>query len=262
MEGSIMTRVPVTDVKLPDDRELRSVDSDDIETLADSLVTNGQLQPLLVRKTGEEYELIAGYRRLLAAQKLNMTHMDVIVIDAGDADAEILSLVENLQREQLHYLDIARALKRLVERYGYSQDELSRQIGVSQSCIANRLRLNKLPDRVREKLMCTSLTERHARALLRLENETSQVKAIEHCESQKLSVRQFEAYIDRVKAEARASSRFRVYLRDHRMLINAVLNTVKSLNAAGVRATSRVMELDDRIEVVVSLPLNAGKRPA
>ena len=147
---------------------------DGLEELAASIREHGVLQPLTVRKVDGSFELVSGERRLRAARMAGLSEVPCIVIDVDGVCSSLLALVENLQRRDLDFLEEAMALDRLIHTYDLSQEEAARRIGKSQSAVANKLRLLKLSPRLLDRLRQNGLTERHARALLRLETEEQQ----------------------------------------------------------------------------------------
>lgn len=225
-----------------------------IRALAASIQRHGLLAPLVVRASAAgKYELVAGERRLRALKMLGRASAECMLVASDDLESRLLSLIENLQREDLHYLDEACAYREIVARYGITQEELARRLGRSASCVANRLRLLKLEAPVRELLRASrALSERHARALLAVKDGARQAEYARRAAQERLSVRALEALIAR---EANAPhGRVTRLFRDSRMFVNAVVNTVKQLNALGVQATARVERLSDRIEITVTLP--------
>ena len=155
----------------------RSFDEDSLSELAESIRSYGILQPLTVRRQGTGYELVAGERRLRAAAMAGLREVPCLVAQVGEEDSALLALMENLQRRDLDCWEEAEALSRLIARYGLSQEEAARRLGRSQPAVANKLRLLRLPDSVRQFLQENGLTERHARALLRLGTEEQQLSA-------------------------------------------------------------------------------------
>ena len=226
-----------------------------IRELADSIRQYGLLSPLLLRRVDAgRYELIAGERRYRAMQMLHFTQADAIVLSAFDADCALISLVENLQREQLHFLEEADACRALMEEHGFTQEALSRLIGKSVPAIANKLRLLKLPSSVREMLPSSGLSERHARALLKLEDESMALNTARLAAEQRMSVRQLEEYIARLLSGTKKKQAARLpCFRDNRFVINAVLDTVRELNRLGVHANARVEPRDQGVDVIVSI---------
>ena len=237
-----------------------------IAELADSIEQYGLLSPIVVRRMESgEYQLIAGERRLRALKKLGQTHAEAIVLTACGQDAALIALIENLQREELHFFEEAEAFEKLTVHHGMSQEELARRLSKHPSTIANRLRLLKLPALIRARVTEASLTERHARALLRLHGEIPQRQALEQIIERNLSVRQAETLIESLaQATQRPQKRkMRVICRDHRMLINALMDTVHALQQADDGVTSRIIDKEDCVEVVVTVPRGGvGRRIA
>ena len=163
---------------------------DGLEELAASIREHGVLQPLTVRKVDGSFELVSGERRLRAARMAGLSEVPCIVIDVDGVCSSLLALVENLQRRDLDFLEEAMALDRLIHTYDLSQDEAARRIGKSQSAVANKLRLLKLSPRLLDRLRQNGLTERHARALLRLETEEQQWEVLEYVIDHHLTVAQ------------------------------------------------------------------------
>lgn len=235
-------------------------DAESVAGLQASIRECGLLSPVLVRRVSlNRYELIAGARRFVAVKALNETHIDAFVLGAFDRDAALLSLMENVQREALSFFDEARALSRLLDEHGFSRDELSRLLGMSASTLSNKLRLLRLPDEIKKRILETDLTERHARALLKLKQEPQQSSALEKCVKRGLSVRQLEALVeDMLSKEVGKRSMKRLY-RDDRMFINAILDAVKKLKGMGVSAKSRIIRREDGVDIIVSLPRGGRK---
>ena len=248
----VIRRVPLSAVAPSREQPRRRFQEDSIASLAESIQRDGLLSPPVMRPCPGGYELIAGERRLRALKRLGALTVDALVVEATDSEAAILSLVENLQREELHYLDEAEACRRLIQQHGLTQREIAQRLGRSQSAVANLLRLLALPDAVRDALRDAPLGERHARALLRLTGEAEQLSLITRASEEGMSVRALEGILDR--GERPAPRPVRIYCRDQRMFVNALLATVRSLNRAGVKAVSRVLEKPDSVEVIVTLP--------
>ena len=174
-------------------------DKEKLEELAQSLREHGLLEPLVVRRRGDEYELIAGERRWRAAQRAGMREVLVVVRDVSAKDAFELALIENIQREDLNPVEFAEAMQRLIEEHGYTQETLADRVGKDRSTIANALRLLKLPEKVRKLVIAGELSEGHARALLGAKDEQTLNALAEKVASGRLSVRQTEALVRAAK---------------------------------------------------------------
>lgn len=231
-----------------------------IRRLADSISRCGLLSPLLLRRIGAgRYEIIAGERRYRAMRMLQWTETDAVILRAYDADCAVISLVENLQRQQLHFLEEAAAFRALIETHGFTQETLARLAGRSSSAIANLLRLLKLPDAVLTMLPGSGLTERHARALLALEEPAAALEAAQIASERHMTVRQLEEYIAGCRRRTRRNMQTAPKFRDNRIVINALLDTVRELKRLGIQAEARVQEQDAGIDVIVSIRTDAKK---
>ena len=247
-------RIALSSIR-PNPRQPRRAFSEDmIAELAQSIRQFGLLSPLVVRRVAPgEYELIAGERRLRALRLLGAEFADALILNAPNAEAALIALIENLQREQLNAFEEAEAYQRILGEFSMTQEALAGRLGKSPSAVANRLRLLRLSPGLRERILANGLSERHARALLALEDEETRSRALDVAIARKMTVRDFEEYIAQVK-RPRKSPHFKMVVRDHRLFVNAVLNTVKDLKSAGVAASAKVVEREDTVDVVVTLP--------
>ena len=171
--------------------------NDSLQELADSIKHNGILQPLSVRLMGERYELVAGERRWRAAKSIGLDRVPCTILEITDKQAAELALLENLQREDLNYIEEAEAYYNLINEHGFTQEQLAMRMGKKQSTIANKLRLLKLSDSVRNLLLENSLTERHARALLPLLDDELQIKVVKKAIKGNLTVKETEALVNK-----------------------------------------------------------------
>lgn len=235
----------------------RTVFGDDIDELAESIRLNGLIQPLTVKAEGERYILIAGERRLRALKSLGNAFAPCIVLDITDRNSAVLALVENIQRKDLHFFDEAEALSKLLDFYGMTQEDAALRLGKTQSTIANKLRLLKLSESIRSKIRCCGLTERHARALLRLSNENLQLEAVDNICSKRLNVEQTErlvaAIIDR-ENERESIRRRSGAFKDIRLFVNTINKAVEMMKAAGINADSQKIKENGYIEYIVRIP--------
>lgn len=183
----------------------RSFGKDEIAGLADSIKSNGVIQPIIVRRRGpDSYEIITGERRWRAAQKAGLREVPIVVREATDRDLAEWSLIENIQREDLNPIEEAEAYNRLVEMFQFSHEEIARRVGKDRSTVVNALRLLKLPTKVQREIIAGTITAGHARALLALQTTTEQLKALKTILDRKLSVRETERL---VKQQTPASSK-------------------------------------------------------
>ena len=193
-----------------------------LEELAASIREHGILQPLSVRRGAEGLELVSGERRLRAARLAGLSQVPCMVVDVDQESSSLLALVENLQRRDLDFWEEALALDQLIHTYSLSQEEAARRIGKSQSAVANKLRLLKLSPAALQRLRDAGLSERHARALLRLDGEEAQLSALDHIIAQGLNVAQTDAYIDALLSPRARPKKPTYLIKDVRLFLNTV----------------------------------------
>ena len=251
-----ITRLPLSRIQESPDRPRRECSDESVARLAESIRLHGLLSPLLVRQeAGGQYRLVAGSRRLAALRQLRRSTAEAILLTASPCDCALIALVENLQREQLHYLDVASACRTLLDRYPITQDRLAASLAVSPSALANRLRLLRLSSKVQAALRQHGLSERHARALLRLPSEADQLAIVELAAQRHLSVAQLEKRVEALLSQPVPSKpAVTAAIRDSRMIVNALLDTVRQLTRIGVPVQSKVEEGDDCVRVIVTIP--------
>ena len=229
-----------------------------IDELSRSISEVGLLQPITVRKIGTSYEIIAGERRLRACKKAGFTHINAVVVNAYEQESALLALIENLQRENLHFFEEAEGYQNIIKEHGFTQEELAKKVGKNQSTIANKLRLLRMTPQIRNAIVCNHLTERHARALLRIHDPQMQLDLIEHIRKKSLSVQLTEGLIqktlDKMYGEEKAKGGMRRVIRDGRILINSMKSVVDNLRAKGIDACMKVDEGDNAIEIHLLLP--------
>ena len=232
-------------------------DEASLRSLSDSIRRYGILQPLTVRRTDEGYELIAGERRLRAAKLAGLREVPCLLARSSEEESALLALIENLQRRDLYYLEEAAAIARLIATYGLSQEQAAERLGRSQSAVANKLRLLRLEEPVAEALHHYGLTERHARALLRLEDPEQRLAAVEHIGKNQLNVADAEAYIDRLVAQNQTTQprrRSAYIIKDVRLFLNSVDRGVRLMQTAGVGAKVSRRDTEDAICITVTIP--------
>ena len=243
----------------------RHFDEEALRELSDSIRSYGILNPLTVRLRCGKYELVAGERRLRAAKLAGLTEVPCILMDVNMEDAGLLALVENLQRKDLDYLEEAEGLRRLIRMFGLSQEEAARRIGKSQSAVANKLRLLKLPEDVLEALRKNGLSERHGRALLRLPDPESQRTALAAMLEQRMNVAAAEAYVEALLSPpepepeepppTEKKGRKKTFvMKDLRLFLNTVSRSVNLMKQGGVAADMRREETEDALILTISIP--------
>ena len=235
----------------------RHFDEQALRELADSIRQHGVLQPLSVQRTAGGYVLVAGERRLRAAGMAGLTHVPCLLVRASDEDSAVLALIENLQRCDLHYLEEAQAIARLIAQYGLSQEEAARRLGRSQSAVANKLRLLRLSEGCAALLRQYGLTERHARAVLRLEGEERQLAALRKMGEAGMNVAAAEAYVEELLHEAQRQEppRRPIYvIKDVRLFLNSLRRGMDTIRRAGVDAQYDKEESEEGITITIRIP--------
>ena len=235
-------------------------DDEGLEELSRSIKDYGILNPLSVRLRGSRYELVAGERRLRAARMAGLKEVPCILLDVNMEDASLIALVENLQRRDLDFIEEANGINQLIRMFGMSQEEAARRIGKSQSAVANKLRLLRLPQDVLEGLRQNGLTERHGRALLRLPDRESQRAALLYIIDNGLTVAATDAYVDALlqapeEPEApRAEGRRTFVLKDVRVFLNTLSRSIDLMKQGGIDAGVRREETEDQLILTISIP--------
>ena len=242
----------------PNPMQPRRVFQDEpLQELAASIAAHGILQPLTVRRTASGWELIAGERRLRAAKLAGLKTVPCLEASVDDRKSAELALVENLQREDLGYFEEAEAIAAYLRQTGCTQEEAAAMLGRSPSAVANKLRLLRLSSACRETLLSSGLSERHARALLRLEDEEERLAALKHIVENHLNVAQSEQYIQR-RLDAIQSTpppRQRTFiLKDVRLFLNSVDRGLRLIREAGVDAVTKRDDTEDAILLTIRIP--------
>lgn len=251
--------LPVHDISPNPNQPRRVFSQTELDELSQSIREVGILQPLTVRRGENGWELIAGERRLRAAILAGLEYVPCLAVEADDHRSTLLALVENIQRQDLDFWEEALALERLIALYGLSQSEAARRIGKSQSALANKLRLLKLPEDVLRALRDGGCTERHARALLVLPTAELQRKAAAHILTAQLNVAQSEDYIRSLLAPKRKTTQPIYRIKDVRLFLNSVTKGLSIMNAAGIDAKCGREETEHEILLTIHIPKTAAK---
>lgn len=220
-----------------------------LEELAASIREHGILQPLSVRRVGTGYELIAGERRLRAAKLAGLTEIPCIVMNMDDKESGLAAIVENLQRQDLDFVEEAVGIARLMDQWSMSQEQAARLLGKSQSAVANKLRLLRHSQPVLDALRQAGLTERHARALLKLPEEGQKLAAIQEISRLGMSVARTERYIESLLEKRGDAAQVNL-----NSLLHSLTQTLQRIQRSGVPAISERRETESQIVLTITIP--------
>jgi len=263
--SSQVLQIKTDDIRANPAQPRADFDNNSIIRLADSIRRYGIIQPLTVRKSDKgdiyAYELVAGERRLRAARMLGYFTVPCIVIEADEQTSAEMAIIENLLRKDLNMFEQAYGFKKLIENYGLTQDEVARKMSLSQSAVANKIRLLKLSDAEQRLVLEKDLSERHARALLRLDSAAARIEAINYISSTAMNVINTEQYIDEIiKRSAQESvEKPRIYSvsstneRKTRQFISTIQRKVELFKQQGREAACEITEIDGTVEIRVTL---------
>ncbi len=234
--------------------------SDEIIELANSIKSYGVIQPLLVREHEGKYELVAGERRLRACKSLGMDKIPAVIRNISDLEMAEIALVENLQRKDLSFMEEARAYQQLIEKFSLTQQGLAEKIGKGQSTIANKLRLLSLPTDVCKQIDLNYITERHARALLKLDDKESQLSVLKKIEDKNLTVKETEKIVDGLLNNKKNKSTVYTVYKDLRLFINTLKSSINEMKEAGLNVQVEKSEEDEFVEFIIRLPKQKDKK--
>ena len=252
---NIISEIPIIKIRPNKAQPRKQFNEDELSALSRSIAENGILQPLTVRKvSGTEYELIAGERRLRAAVTAGLRKVPCIV----EKESAIYALLENLQRADLGMFEEARGISRLIRRYGLTQEQAAQRLGKSQSSVANKLRLLRLTDDEQEWIERAGLSERHARALLRIENEVTRREALSRIVADNLNVKQTEHLVgillNSSQKPEKAKGNSKAVIKDVRIFLNTINKAIDTMRLSGIDAQSNKTDTEDFIEYTIRIP--------
>lgn len=254
-----ISEIPIIKIR-PNKAQPRKVfNEDELSALSRSIAENGILQPLTVRKASQsEFELIAGERRLRAAILAGMKRVPCIIVKCSDKESAVYALLENLQRADLGIFEEARGISRLIRRYGLTQEQAADKLGKTQSTIANKLRLLKLSGEEQEWIENAGLTERHARALLRIDDEDIRREVLSKIISDNLNVSQTEALVGIYKHNnpktEKNRGRSKAVIKDIRIFLNSINRAIDTMRLSGIDAQSVKTDSENFIEYTIRIP--------
>ena len=239
----------------PNPNQPRKVfDQSELVNLAISIRMNGILQPITVREIENGYELVSGERRLRASKLAGLLNVPCIVVDVNSLKSAVFALIENLQRQNLGYFEEAQAINKLMKDFSLSQDEAARRLGKAPSTVSNKLRLLGLPEEARNLLSENGLSERHARALLRLQEEDI-MEVLQKVIDRKLNVTQTEKLVDEYVSRGKAPKRqTKIMFSDVKIFLNTINNALDTMQKAGIKAQFRREDKEDSYIYFIEIP--------
>lgn len=239
----------------PNPNQPRKDFSDDaILKLASSIKQFGIIQPLCVRECENGYELISGERRLRAAKELGMAFVPCIISEANDEKSAEMAIIENIIRQDLNVFEEAEAIEVLIDTYCLTQEQIAEKLSVSQSFIANKLRLLRLSAGEREKILKNKLTERHARALLRIFDPDTRAKALDAFIGEGLNVSNAEEYVDKLLSKSSPQKSKRRAYKSIGAFYDSINRAICAVENAGIKIKSRKIESDEYTELTIIVP--------
>lgn len=259
-----VSSIPISKIKTNPYQPRKFFSENAIKELALSIREVGLLQPITLRSTASGYELVAGERRLRACKMLGMKEISAIVVpNMRECEAALLAMIENLQREDLHFLEEAEGYQSLMRQHGLTQEELGRRLSKSQSCIANKVRLLRLPRSIKEKIISYQLTERHARALMRLPDESLQNKIADRAGREGLSVMATENLVEQELARIYVSEddtqrKVRCHL-GHTIYLNSIRHTIEKIHGCGAEIDVVREDKPDKVVLTIEIPKVGGR---
>jgi ParB family chromosome partitioning protein len=263
--GSRILEVPVDQI-IPNPNQPRQVfDEEHLKELAESIKTYGVIQPIQVRKLNNSlYELVSGERRLRASKLVELKTVPAIEVKINDQDSAVLAIIENVQREDLNYFEEAESYQQLIKYYHMTQEQVAKLIGKSQSFVANKLRLIKMDDEVIEAVKKAGLSERHARALLKVPDKDIQLEVIDQVKRRDLNVKKTERLVEKIRNEVLVNNydekitpgkkaRVKSFI-NAQIYLNTIKTAFKEVQRTKQDAKYKETEKEDKIVVTITIP--------
>lgn len=249
--------IPIELIQPNPNQPRRHFNTQELASLAKSISQDGIIQPLTIRKIDKHFELISGERRLRAAKIAGFRTVPCIMVDISNQRSAILALIENIQRSDLNCFEEAEAISLLIKQFNFTQEETALRLGMAQSTVANKLRLLKLSSQERQIIFNNHLTERHARALLKIDDEGKRRAVLAHIIENELTVEESQKYIKSLENEEKIRESYRrrsPVLKDIKLFFNTVDKAVKVIRLAGVDAEVKKKKHDGMIEYTILVP--------
>jgi len=256
-EQVMIHMLPISQISPNPDQPRAYFDSSHLEELANSIQNHGVFQPVHVRRQADRFVLVAGERRLRASKLAGKTQIPAIIVDVADQTSAALAMIENLQRQELNFLEEALGYQALIKKYSMTQTKVAQMMGKSQSAVANKCRLLKLSDEVLDAVRDKGLTERHTRALLMLTKKTLQLQVINQVEKKQLTVKATENLVERIRMSEKLDSQTKnqkIKMKiNPRIYLNTLKNAWKTIEDTGAATEYKEIDHEDYVEVVIRI---------
>lgn len=258
---TVILNVPLDKIAPNPYQPRKFFEKDSIEELARSIIEYGIMQPISVRLiNGSSYELVAGERRLRASRLAGLTEVPAIIVNIGDKDSAMLAIIENIQRENLNYIEEAIGYCNLLNDYKFTQDELASRLGKSQSTIANKIRLLRLPKKIQKVLIEAGLSERHARSLVRINDENVQEEVLKKVIKFDLNVKNTEELVERTLNTEESNgdkdkkeSKVKRIVKDIRLFKNSIVQAIDIMKQSGYDTNYTIDQKEDGYEIIIKV---------
>ena len=263
-----ITFIPLNDIFRSPYQPRKAFNEEEMAELSRSVQNYGIIQPIIVRPFENKYQIVAGERRFRACKMLGLKEIPAIIQEITDEKAAEISIIENLQRKELNFFEEANAYSQLVSFFGMTQEEIAVRVGKSQSAIANKLRLLRLPEQVRDKISPDMISERHARALLKINNAEVQLAILNQIYEKDLTVKQTENLVLKVSQnniprednKSDPGQNFSLVIRDARIFLNTIRETVKRAKQTGVDIVIQENDGEEEYEVLIKIAKRQPKK--
>ena len=255
MNGKLM-HIPCEKIMPNPAQPRKTFDRTELIKLSESIAAYGVIQPLTVRKSGGLFELISGERRLRASKQAGLTKVPCYVLNTSNEKSALLAMIENLQRKDLDFFEEAEGIEHLIKVYSMTQEQVAKKIGKSQSAVANKLRLLRLGELTKILIRQYNLTERHARALLKLDDERKTAKAVEIIVRKNYNVAQTEHLVEEMLAvpKVRHQQKKLSVFKDVRIFLNSINKAIDAMKDSGINAISQKSEDPASIVYTITIP--------
>lgn len=258
----VVKQIPINSIRPNPYQPRRTFDRKALEELSQSITAYGVIQPISVRQiTSESYELITGERRLRASKLAKLADIPALIVEYRDRESAIIALIENLQREDLNFIEEAEGYNNLIIDHNFTQQELAEKIGKSQSTIANKIRLLKLPSDIKKTLIEEGLTERHGRVLLKLPDDEIRYMVLDKVVSKSLNVSKTENLVEDILENLRKREEEQYIPKQNikalinvRIYLNTIKRAFKAIKEHGINAEYKEVDKGDCVEVLIKLP--------